>query len=351
MKLLYLTKYSRNGASSRLRSYQFFPFLEEHGFEVTVKPFFDEAYLVALYSKNKTSKFKLLYFYFKRFCTLFSIYKYDKVVIEKELFPYFFSWFEQLLWFFNIKYVVDYDDAIFHNYDSSNSKIIRFFLKKKIDNVMKYSSCVIAGNSYLANKAKQSGAKKIQIIPTVIDTNKYYIETKKNNDKVVIGWIGSPSTVKYIKNILNVLKKIIEQEQVELHLIGIKKDIGLGKNTKYIDWSETTEVDRISHFDIGIMPLENTAWERGKCAYKIIQYMGCGLPVVASSVGVNYEVVENGTNGYLVNNENEWVDKLQELIENKNLRNRFGKVGREKVIREYSIQNNLTKLISVLKES
>lgn len=348
MKVLYLTKYSRNGASSRLRSYQYFPFLEAKGYAVTVRPFFDEDYLVDLYAGKKTDKLKLIRSYLNRFFTLFSVYKYDKLVIEKELFPYFFSWFEKILALLKVNYIVDYDDAIFHNYDLSASKLIRFLLKNKIDNVMKYSGCVLAGNGYLYERAKVAGAKIIIILPTVIDVDAYKVTQKTAATKVIIGWIGSPSTFKYVKNYKMVFSEILQNKAVELHIVGATEDIGLGTNVKYLKWNEESEVDAISKFDIGIMPLENTSWELGKCAYKIIQYMGCGLPVVASAVGMNIEVVDEGVNGFLVQEEEEWLDKLRLLIEDSALRERLGKSGRKKVESQFSLQKSSTIILSVL---
>jgi glycosyltransferase involved in cell wall biosynthesis len=348
MKILYLTKYSRNGASSRLRSYQYFPLLKNEGIDVTVKPFFDEYYLNNLYAKKKTPVTKLTFYYFQRFFVLFSVFNYDKVVIEKELFPYFFSWFEKLLFYLKVNYIVDYDDAIFHNYDLSENKFIRFFLKNKISNVMKYSRLVLAGNDYLADKAKRSGAKKIIIFPTVVDIDKYK-SVPGTNDKVIIGWIGSPSTFKYVKNLNTVFKTIATKVEFEIYIIGANKDLDFNDSVRYLKWSESTEVAMISKFDIGIMPLENTPWEFGKCAYKLIQYMGCEKPVVASNIGMNNKVVEDGVNGFLVNNEEEWIEKLTVLLKDSNLRKQFGEKGRKKIEQEFTLQHNFSKLISILK--
>ncbi|TRX37057.1 glycosyltransferase family 4 protein [Flavobacterium restrictum] len=347
MRVLYLTKYSPNGASSRLRSYQYFPFLEAKGFSITVHPFFDENYLIDLYAGKKTAKVKLLKCYLNRFFTLFSVYKYDKIVIEKELFPYFFSWFERILALFKVNYIVDYDDAIFHNYDLSASKLIRFLFKNKIDTVMKYSGCVLAGNGYLYERAKEAGAKKIVILPTVIDVDAYKVTQKTADAKVIIGWIGSPSTFKYVKNYKMVFSELLQNNAVELHIVGATEDLGLGAKVKYLTWTAATEVGLISNFDIGIMPLENTPWELGKCAYKLIQYMGCGLPVVASAVGMNKEVVD-ATTGFLVRSESEWLDKLNKLINDSILREQLGKNGRKKVESLYSLQKSSTILLSVL---
>lgn len=349
MKVLYFTKYSRNGASSRLRSYQFFPFLQNTGINVTVKPFFNENYLDNLYLGKKKSLLLLLNAYLKRFFLLFTIYKYDKIVIEYELFPYFFSWFEKLMFIFKINYIVDYDDATFHNYDMSRNKLILFFLSKKIDNVMKYSGCVIAGNDYLVKRAKDAGAKKVVNHPTVIDVDRYSVK-KTYNKKVVIGWIGSPSTFKYVKNIKFSLLNLIKKYDIELFIVGANEDLGIGSNVKNIEWKEETEVENILKFDIGIMPLESTPWEQGKCSYKLIQYMGCGLPVVASSIGMNKQVVKNGFNGYLVKNELDWETYLEELIVDIKLRKKMGLYGRNLVLERYSLKKINIDLINVIKD-
>lgn len=351
MRVIYLTKYSRNGASSRLRSFQYFPFIEKEGIDVTVKPFFDEDYLKLLYGKKKISKLKIANYYLKRFLVLFSFYKYDKIIIEKELFPYFFSWFERILFFLNINYIVDYDDAIFHNYDLSNNKLIQYFLKNKIGDVMKFSNCVLVGNDYLAEKAKLSGAKKIIHFPTVIDINKYKLKDYAiTNDKIIIGWIGSPSTFKYVKNLKNVFANLKDVCPFEIHIIGASEEFVFNGLAHYYKWSELEEVAIISKFDIGIMPLENTPWELGKCAYKLVQYMGCGLPVVASSIGMNTEIINEGENGFLVENEMEWIEKLTLLLKDANLRKQLGRNGRKKIEQEYDIQRNIQKLIPLLKD-
>ncbi len=352
MKILYLTKYSKNGASSRLRSYQYFSHLNKEGIAVTIKPFFNENYLNHLYAKKKITNISLLKFYLRRLITLFSVYKYDIIVIEKELFPYFFSWFEKLLFILNIKYIVDYDDAIFHNYDLSNNRFIQFFLKNKIGNVMKYSSCVLAGNDYLAKKAKQSGANKVVVFPTVIDTNKYKLkEYHADKHKVIIGWIGSPSTFKYVQNIAPLLSKLNKIHPFELHIIGAREELDFNGIVKYQKWTEAEEADLISKIDIGIMPLENTPWELGKCAYKLIQYMGCGLPVVASFIGMNKEVVEHGIDGFLVISENDWIQKLSVLINDFKLRKQFGEAGRKKIEQEFSLTHNIQILVPILKDA
>jgi glycosyltransferase involved in cell wall biosynthesis len=336
MKVLYFTKYTRKGASSRLRSYQYFPYLEKQGIEITVSPFFSDEYLDNLYAKKSTIK-QVIKAYTHRFFSLWNVGRYDRIVIEKELFPYFPACFEFMFSLLHIKYIVDYDDAIFHNYDLNPNPVIRFLLKKKIDQVMKYSQVVIAGNEYLANRAIQAEAKKVQILPTVIDLNRYTIKEQEYHSQVIVGWIGSQSTFKYLQTIRNVLKQLIEKYNVLVYIVGAKDSLGLGENEVHIDWSEDSEVDSILKFDIGIMSLSDTPWEKGKCAYKLIQYMGCGIPVVASAVGMNNQVVKDGDSGFLPATEKEWFNCLEKYVINTNLRKEHGLLGRKIVCARYCL--------------
>src|SRR5690554_2952057 len=157
MKVLLLSKYPRMGASSRLRSLQYLPALAEDGIEVTVSSLFDEDYLAELYGRGRRAKLRSLMSYLKRFFAFLTVFRYDVLWIEYEVFPYLPAFAERLLRLLNKPYVVDYDDAVFHNYDRSGSRLIRAFLGNKIDAVMRNAACVVAGNDYLALRARQAG--------------------------------------------------------------------------------------------------------------------------------------------------------------------------------------------------
>jgi glycosyltransferase involved in cell wall biosynthesis len=349
MRLLYLTKYPRLGASSRLRSYQYFPLLEKVGNTVNVSPLFDEHYLKGIYNGD-TSYVSVFKGYAKRFFKLFSIFKYDMVVIEYELFPYFPSFFEYILSKLGVKYIVDYDDAIFHNYNLHPNIWVRKLLGDKIASVMKNSACVLAGNNYLAEYAKKAGAKRIDILPTVIDGSRYVQKTITSGHKIVIGWIGSPSTFKYLKSLRSVFEKLGKQHNIEIQIVGANKNLGLSTIEKQLEWSEATEVASILKFDIGIMPLEDSPWAKGKCSYKLIQYMACGIPVICSPVGMNIEVVNAGVNGYLASSEEEWESAFEKLIESASLRAEMGQAGYTLAKENYTLQVQVPKIVSIIKE-
>lgn len=352
MNIIYLTKYSRLGASSRLRSYQFEDLFTDCNIEASYAPFFDDAYLNSLYFKKRVALPKLLFYYLRRFLLLFKLFQYDKVVVEKELFPYFPPVFERLIRFLGINYVVDYDDAIFHNYDLHPNKLVRFLLKNKIATVMRNSSLVMVGNDYLKQYALQSGAKNVITLPTVIDLDRYTKPSLKDEQsKVVIGWMGSPTTFKYFKSLENIIIKLNQKyTHLEWHVVGAQWD-DMPSNLKSIycyDWSEELEVAQLNQMDIGVMPLFETPWEKGKCAYKLIQYMGAGLPVIASPVGKNNEVVYEGVNGFLAETETDWLNYLEVLILNQKLRKELGTKGRGLVEQKYSKEINFRTLFEIV---
>lgn len=347
MKIIFLPKYARIGASSRLRTYQYLDAVRAAGHELRIYPLFGDNYLAARY-KGGVRYLQLISAYFARLLRLFSLGAYDLVVIEKELFPYFPAFFESLLGWAGMRYIVDYDDAIFHNYDRSKYGIVRFLLGNKIAIVMKNATLVIAGNAYLAQKAMAAGAKRVELLPTVIDVERYGIkQPSEPTARFTIGWIGTPFTFKYVKTLTEVFKQLSAHYPITLHLIGAPQGLGL-LNEKVIPWSEETEVAEIQEFDIGIMPLDDSPWEQGKCAYKLIQYMGCGIPVVASPIGMNTSVVREGENGFLAVSEQEWYSALEKLILDAALRRKMGAAGYSSVQEHYSLAKAAERYISFL---
>lgn len=339
VKVLLFSRYDRLGASSRLRFLQYIPDLAESNIDITVSPLFSDEYLISLYGNKKIGKVYLIRCFIKRLFKLLYVFKYDYIWIEKELFPYLPAWIEILLTRLGVKYVVDYDDAIFHNYDLSTNKFVRKLLANKIDKVMKYSFYITAGNDYLAERASLSGAKNILKIPTVVDHLRYSTQGN-NSEELVIGWVGSPSTQKYVTELSTILNNICSIYSAKLVLVGAQNSIvSYFPNIKIevLPWTEDSEVAVIQQFDIGIMPLSDGPWEKGKCGYKLIQYMACGKAVVASDVGVNKDIVEGSEAGLIV--VDDWYEALDKLLSSKTLRQSFGINAREAVINKYSISS------------
>jgi glycosyltransferase involved in cell wall biosynthesis len=243
---------------------------------------------------------------------------------------------------------VDYDDAIFHQYDLHPNPLVRTMLQKKIDTVMRHAALVIVGNDYLAERASEAGARWVEILPTVIDIERYTISGKRQNNGFNIGWIGTPMTAKYLYRIKDALVRICLEEKAQLLLVGLEKIDIEGVPVKTFQWSEEKEVELIQMFDVGIMPLPDNPWERGKCGYKLIQYMACSLPVIASPVGANRKIVDDGINGYLASTETEWLESFHRLQQDKRLRTEMGKAGRAKVESKYCLQVTAPRLAELL---
>lgn len=351
MKILLLSRYDNLGASSRYRFYQYLPYLRKEGIEITVAPLFDNDYIEDLYAGRKKNLLKILRVYVKRIINLYHVRDFDVIWIEIEALPWLPAWIEYKLGLDKAPYIVDYDDAIFHQYDKNKFKLIKWILGHKIDLIMKHANTVLVGNEYLLERAKKAGARMIESLPTVIDLRKYPITFFNNNDIFTIGWIGSPITSHYLKLAIPALEEICKNNTARLMLIGAKReDLPTNMPVKYVSWSEETETKEIQKFDVGIMPLPDNAWERGKCGFKLIQYMACGKPVIGSPVGVNRKIIKHGFNGYQARNIDEWIWAINKLKNDPKLRQKMGKAGREIVEKNYCLQVTAPKLCKILKK-
>jgi glycosyltransferase involved in cell wall biosynthesis len=338
LKILCLTKYDRLGSSSRVRLMQYEPYLRGSGIECTISPLFTDEYLKTLYASGKRPLKNIMWSYMRRITSLATCKNYDLIWIEKEILPYFPPVLERVLKELRIPYAVDFDDALFHQYDMHDSGLVRKLLGNKIAIVMKHASLVMAGNAYLAKYAEQAGATRVEVVPTTVDIMRYAEGSQSKGEHSSIVWIGSPKTAKYLTYLTDTLRDICWRYSAKVILIGADIRHDLPECFESIRWEEATEVDNLRRGTVGIMPLPDEPWERGKCGFKLIQYMACSLPVVASPVGVNNDIVEHGYNGYLASGRADWAHFLSLLLENDKLRYEMGKRGREKAEREYSMQ-------------
>jgi len=338
MKLLILSRYDRLGASSRLRTMQYLPWLEAAGINAQIEPFFDDFYLQRLYA-GRRSGIAVAGYYLRRATRLLQAERPDAIWLEKELLPWLPAGIEQLLLPSGVPMVSDYDDAVFHRYNLHPLRVVRGLLGRKIDRVMARSALVLAGNPYLAGHARTVGAREVEIVPTVVDVHAY--DTAPICDgkgSLRVGWIGTPGTWKqYMLPMRSMLTDLAARNGAVLRTVGAGNQAE-GQGIESLSWSEESESRMIQGMDIGLMPLDDTPWSRGKCGYKIIQYMACGLPVVASPVGVNAEIVEHGVTGFLATSETEWREALTTLLRDRELRRRMGAAGRRKIEAQYSLQ-------------
>lgn len=337
MKILLLCRYGRMGQSSRLRTLQYIPYLKDKGVELLSSSLFDDSYLSNLHAGKRRNPLNILLSYLKRSLLARHISRFDILWIEKEILPWVPFLFEKRLLKHAPPVVIDIDDADFHHYDINKNPIIRFLLGAKIAGLMRSSALVTAGNTYLAQYAERSGAEWVVELPTVVDIDRYKNrDSKEDNESVVtIGWIGSPTTAPYLKLIAPALIDVAEKNSVRLVLVGSGDFEIDGLKVETHPWTENREVKMVSGFDIGIMPLADTPWELGKCGYKIIQYMACSKPVVASPVGANLSIMHHGREGFLAGGMEDWKEALNLLVRDRNLRLKMGAAGRRLVEERY----------------
>ena len=313
--------------------------LETAGFEVDYASLFDTAYLEGVY-QGQRSGVASARAYARRLRHLIDARRYDAIWLEKEALPWVPWAVERLLLPKTTPIIADYDDAIFHRYDQHRSGVVRFALKRKIDNVMRKATLVTAGNPYLAERAQRAGAPWTEIVPTVVDVDAYTVERQTHLGAMLcVGWIGTPQTWDALAHsVYATLLPELTMKGALFRAVGAALVPRAQDRLEIIPWSEVNEVRLIQGMDIGVMPMPDTPWTRGKCGYKLIQYMACGLPVVAAPVGVNTEIVEHGVNGFLAETEEEWRAAIGRLLEDDALRKRMGAAGRKAVETGYSLQ-------------
>lgn len=350
MRVLLLSRYTRQGASSRVRSLQYLPALAAAGIEVQVAPLLDAAYLGDLYAGRATDWPHVAVRYLARLRQLATAGRFDLLWVEKELFPMLPAGAERLLARLRVPYVVDYDDAVFHNYDRHRRPLVRRLLGRKIDVVMAHARAVFAGNDYLAARAQAAGARRVVALPTVVDLQRYPPPAaSRAAGPLRIGWIGTPATAGYLQAVVPALRAAAA-DGAAVVLIGAPPGTLADCGAECRPWQEAAEAEEIARFDIGIMPLPDAPFERGKCGYKLIQYMACAVPCVASPVGVNRSLLATGA-GLLAAEPAQWHQALQRLLADPALRMRAGRIGRAQVAARYSVQAQAPTLIAALREA
>lgn len=340
MKIATLTRYGNLAASTRQRFGQYQPYLRQAGFDMVPCPLLDDAYLEQLYAGQRPSRSQIAAGYLNRLRWLFSRPDVDVIWLNYDVFPFLPGVAEQLLRVPGKPVVFDFDDAIFHKYDLHPNRLVRAVLGRKLHSTIGASRLALCGNAYLAAYARPL-CRRTEIVPTVVDAAVYVPKPDAMNrtGPVRIGWIGTPSTFgEYMVDLLPMLAQVAALADARVAMMGAAHDAEAGPRLDYVGWSEAGEVPFLQGVDIGIMPLSDTPWARGKCGYKLIQYMACGLPVIASPVGVNAEIVEHGVNGFLVTTEAEWREALGLLLRDPELRGRMGRAGRRTVEERYSLQ-------------
>ncbi|CAG0939478.1 hypothetical protein BROC_00660 [Candidatus Brocadiaceae bacterium] len=357
MNVLFFTKYSALGGSSKHMVYSYLEYFQREGIHCTIAPLFDDFYFTFRDLATPATVGEIVkhggYFsrrIIERISNTLQGNQFDVVVVEKELIPYFPFGLEILLRRHQPKMVSLFDDAVHVHYRNHPWRIVRVLCQKKIQHVVEISTHVITWNRTLAEYARQFNPH-VTTVDTAIDLRRYHCKTAEANPnrRVVIGWIGTPNSFRYLSGLEHVFQILSDRYDVELRVISSSAFRSGNIPVSNRKWSLETEVNDLCSCDIGIMPLVDDEWTRGKSAYKLVQYMGVGLPTVSSPVGVNIEMISDGVNGFLADTTESWIEKLSLLIENPDLRRQQGSAGRGLVEKKYSIQSVAPRLIQVLK--
>ena len=343
-RVLFVVPYpERRAPSQRFRVELYLPFLQEHGVDYRMAPFLDASTFAILYG-NASSLQKawgVVKGYLKRIgLVLFVVPAYDYVFVHREgapLGPPLFEWWMAKVW--RKKIIYDFDDAIWISDTRSRwLNLVKWY--GKVRSICTWSYKVAAGNAYLAEFAARS-AKNVVLLPTCVDVvNRHNRLKAHGGHRPIVGWTGSHSTLRYLEPLAPVLHELTAELDFEVVVICNKPPEFALPNFRFLPWSETTEIDDLLQLDVGLMPLEHDAWSEGKCGFKLIQYLALGIPALASPVGVNKQIVEEGVEGYLCTASAQWRDRLRTLLLDADLRARMGKAGREKIVRDFSIQAN-----------
>jgi glycosyltransferase involved in cell wall biosynthesis len=350
MKIAFLTLGPELIPSSRTRVYQYLPHLQRAGWESRVLPHssnFPSQVKLPLTPRWARAARSLLWRLdrvyqarqWRRFEQLAQTWA-DVLFIQKVLLPVAA---QKRLRRLGKPLVFDFDDALFA--DRQNYDLARF------DHQLAHCDLVVLENEHTQQYAESRGCRTLRITGP-IDTDRYTPASRPASPDrtVTLGWIGSASTLPHLTHIAGTLAQVAsEHPGVRLKIIGAGQVPELGLPTEFTPWSLATEVEHLQSFDIGLMPLPDDEWTRGKGGYKLLQYMACGLPCVASPVGVNTALVAEGENGYLARSEAEWEAKLAALIQQPGLRRQMGQAGRARVETEYSFQAATPKLLRVIR--
>jgi glycosyltransferase involved in cell wall biosynthesis len=319
----------RHMPSSRFRVLQYVPRLQAAGVDCRVIGLDPNFFIPGL---------RMPFSFLHRLRAIRSSRRADLVFLQKPDFVIRLRLYLRLLFRRGSKVVFDFDDAIFIDPESGRERSGP--ARRRLQNILEQSRLVIAGNDYLADFARRY-CRDVRVIPTPIDTEIYVPRTASTGrKKITIGWMGTAPNLKYLMALRPVIRDVLAEAGVEFLVISNDEAKAAGclvhGHAHYQNWRADHEVADLQRFDIGIMPLADDAFTRGKCGFKLLQYMAVGIPVVASPVGANLRIVSDGINGFLAAAESEWLDRLRRLCRDGELRARLGRAGRETVATRFS---------------
>jgi len=336
----------------RLKYEQYFQYFRENGFDVTVKPFMSNRFWNIVYKRGYIVEkiFWTLYGYVKRITLMPFLPFYDGVYLFLNVTPLGLPILEGLYIKLNPTVIYDIDDLVFLGNTSKVNKIVSLLKRpEKYTYLMQQAKHVIVCTPYLENFVLEKN-KHVTDISSTINTNTYVsVNTYSNDKKLVIGWSGSHSTLKYFYLLKNVLLELRKQYDFKVLIFGVQECSIDGLDIEVVPFHETLEVPTLQRLDIGLYPLPlNEQWVYGKSGLKALQYMALGIPTIATSIGANLRIMENNVSGILVTSEEEWFTAIEKLLKDSQMRKQIGLNGNRKVVEEYSIHVNKDAYLKIL---
>lgn len=355
LKVAFIVPYPTGvSPGQRFRFEQWLQLLPPGCVDATVHPLFDSKTYAGLYSAGRVGSKALATTkgLVRRIRDAATARKADVVFLYRESFalgpPLLDTFLER-----NVPVVYDFDDAIFLGATSdANSVIARLKMPHKVSTIVSGATITTVGNEFLASYARRF-SDSVRVLPTTIDTAKYHRSGKKETGSLIrVGWSGSRTTSAHLRTIEDVLRRALDEFPVELHIIGDPDfRLPVSERVKICAWDPESEIRDLLAFDIGLMPLPDDDWSRGKCGLKALQYMALEVPPIVSPVGVNTEIVSHGANGFVANTPDEWVAAIGRLVDDESLRRRFGHASRRTVVESYSGQRWARVFLETLREA
>ncbi|MEW6263014.1 MAG: glycosyltransferase [Thermodesulfobacteriota bacterium] len=353
IKVLALTVKPREAPDVRYRILQYVAPFHDQGIEVHHCSLFGRRFFL-WHSQGRRLAVQLMLYPFvwvKRLLRiLFLAPRYQVVWIGRELSPIGPPILERVLFLVNPNVILDIDDAVFLPDDASTS-----FIHQRLRDFGKFArlarryKTIVCGNEYLADYFRPHNPQ-VEVIPTVVDDRPYQKIKRTISPRLRLGWVGTPTNAPHLALLEEPLRILAQELGFDLLLVGLNQAPPWPfVNLTNLKWELAREYDYFSLFDIGLMPLLNIEFSKGKCAFKLIQYMAAGVPVAASAVGANLEVVRDGENGFLAASTEEWVSKLRRLLTDEELRAEFSRQGRETIVGRYSLSSQLGPYAAIIR--
>lgn len=341
-KILILCPYPQDiAAGQRLKYEQYFKSWIEAGYDIEVSPFFDRAAWNILWKKGHILKkiWHTIFGYIKRIGDLARLDKFDKIYVYMWVTPLFDSIFERLFLLICSNLIYDFDDSVFLDQTNIKGNFFRKYIKNNNKSIIliRHAACVITSSPFNLDYCISNNKFNSAIyIPCSLDIKRFVPLNNYHREKISIGWTGTFTTKNYLDSIKHVIEDACKEFDLKLVLI-TNFDYHIDDiDMEVIRWREDSEIQDLQKIDIGLYPVIPSNWALGKGGLKTLQYMSIGIPSISTNFGTSTKIVTNGKNGFLANNDKDWMDNIKLLVDDPCLRKEIGICARNHVLENYS---------------